>query len=118
MNTKYIKASKIHRLLHNAHIYDHKNIDKSIVDIMICNVAKGKQNIEFEEFIQILGRLSLLIYTGKETINDKQVAISCMQRVLTEHIFKYLDNLCAANQEVILSFPDEVGATFKRIFPV
>lgn len=41
-----------------------------------------------------------------------------MQKLLAEHIFKYLDNLCAANQEVILSFPDEIGATFKRIFSV
>lgn len=61
MNTKFIKASKIHRLLHNAHIYDHKNIDKTIVDIIICNISKGKQNIEFNMFIEILGRLSLLI---------------------------------------------------------
>jgi len=61
MNTKYIKSSKIHRLLHNAHIYDHKNLDKTNVDIVICNISKGKSNIEFDEFIEILGRLSLLV---------------------------------------------------------
>jgi len=105
-------------MLHNAHIYDHKNIDKTTVDIIICNISKGKSNIEFDEFIEIIGRLSLVIYIGKETVSDKQIAISCMQKLLSDHIFKYLENLCTPNQEVIINFAPEIGDTFKRIYPI
>lgn len=78
--------------------------------MIICKYAKN-HNLTFEAFIEVLGKIALLIYTGNELCNDKSIAIKSMRNLLDDYIFKYLNNFCEVNNDLNIN----IDVTTKEI---
>lgn len=61
LNSTSLKANKLHKMMHDAYLYD-ENITKKKVDILFCKISKNKPSIDFENFLTLLLNIAVKKY--------------------------------------------------------
>lgn len=66
LNADFIKANKIHKMLHDSMILDNNFITKKSLDLLFCKFSKNRPNMSFEIFLSMLIKVAQLKFPGEE----------------------------------------------------
>lgn len=124
LNSDYLKANKVHKLMHDAVILDNDQLDKTSIDLLFCRYNKNKPNMPFGIFLSMLVNISQIKYPDQD-------AKQAFTKLFDMHLKPLYESLCAETEvgdheklfkepldQVMIDVLNQVRPTLQKIHQV